>query len=156
MAGEWAKATEKAQKEEKDPVEALKLAKRIYGRLRKAGKGKAVPMKAMKAMAAMKGKAVPMKAMKAMAAMKGKAVPMKAMKAMAAMKAMKVTAGTWAKAKKKAEKEQSDPVEALKLAKRIYARLRSKAPKAEGKAAPMKTMKAMAAMKAMKVMKAMK
>ena len=95
MAGEWAKAAKQAEKQEKDPVEALKLAKRIYGRLRRKsskGGGKAVPMKAMKAMASMKGKAVPMKmkAMKAMATMKGAAVPMKSMKAMAAMKAASI------------------------------------------------------------------
>ena len=66
-AGAWAAAKKKAEKEQKDPVEALKLAKRIYGRLRsKAAKSEAVPMKAMKAMAAMKGKAKPMKVMKAM------------------------------------------------------------------------------------------
>eukprot|EP00439_Symbiodinium_sp_Y106_P000328 s3840_g1.t1 len=79
MAGLWAKATKKAQQQENDPTEALKLAKRIYGGLRRkaAAKGKAAPMKAMKAMAATKGKAGPMKVVK------------KAMKAMAAMKAMK-------------------------------------------------------------------
>ena len=33
-----------------------------------------------------------------------------------------LTAGTWAAAKKKAEQEEQDPVEALKLAKRIYGR----------------------------------
>lgn len=33
---EWGKAVAKAKRQESDPVEALKLAKRIYGKARRA------------------------------------------------------------------------------------------------------------------------
>eukprot|EP00434_Breviolum_minutum_P016387 symbB.v1.2.014444.t1/scaffold1054.1/size141114/16 len=71
--GLWAKAVAQAAKQEKDPYEASKLAKRIYGKSRRKASTQMKATKVMKAMKAMKAMAVmKAKAMKAKGAVKKK------------------------------------------------------------------------------------
>jgi len=135
----WGQMMAQAQKKEKDPVEARKLAKRLYCALRRkamSGTGSIVTKTNKKAKAT-PTKATAMKVTKA--ALKAKiektteaTKPIKVAKKPAVKAATKsataaATPGLWSKAVASAKKKEKDAVEMRKLAKRLYVAMRNRA-----------------------------
>eukprot|EP00933_Yihiella_yeosuensis_P084953 TRINITY_DN99712_c0_g1_i1.p1 TRINITY_DN99712_c0_g1~~TRINITY_DN99712_c0_g1_i1.p1 ORF type:complete len:133 (+),score=51.54 TRINITY_DN99712_c0_g1_i1:67-465(+) len=127
----WGKAVAQAKKKEKDPAEALKLAKRLYGAIRRKAKpGSESKVKVMKAQikkvktTSMKKTAMKTEIPKAAGTSKVMKAAKKSMKTgmKTAMKGS--TLGFWGQAVAKAKKKEKDPVEMIKLAKRLYGALK--------------------------------